>query len=475
MIGSLRVRLPLVFVGGILLAGVLTAAVSIRLFQQFAHDQAISKLSNEASGLAALYTEAVNGSYGNKDNHRAPAKFAAQSLERATGDRIYFVGPQQLFPGQGISGLRQLPLKTIDWTSGKSRTFSFTPPGAARTYYAVADPILIGKTSVGALVVATPKTDVSHRVWDLIRRLLIAGVIGIVIAGLVAWLLSLKLVRPLLQLSRAADEVASGNYGVAVPVGAPGELGHLSTRFGEMATRLAEVETMERNFLMSVSHELRTPLTAIRGHVAALIEGVVDDPDLERLSLETVEAEASRLERLVGDILDLAKLDTHRFTVMHEEVDMGQLIDQAYETFRDEARRRSMDYRLDVTDRPVIDSDGDRVLQVVGNLLSNAFRATPDGGTVTLELAQRNGGVHVAVVDNGPGIPPAQRDRLFRPFVTDSGGTGLGLAIAKELSNALGGRIELQSEVGKGSRFELVLPARAGYAEPEPASAVGSR
>jgi signal transduction histidine kinase len=139
---------------------------------------------------------------------------------------------------------------------------------------------------------------------------------------------------------------------------------------------------------------------------------------------------------------------------------MGTLIDQAYETYRDEARRRNIDYRREDTDRPVITSDGDRVLQVVGNLISNAFQATPDGGMVSLELAQRNGSVHVAVEDSGPGIAPEKRERLFRPFISESGGgTGLGLAIAKELSTALGGRLELQSEVGKGSRFELVLPA----------------
>jgi hypothetical protein len=173
-----------------------------------------------------------------------------------------------------------------------------------------------------------------------------------------------------------------------------------------------------------------------------------------------VEAEARRLERLVGDILDLAKLDTHRFTVTTEEVDMAQLLEQAYERYREEASRRSIDYRQDVRARPVIVSDGDRVLQVVGNLLSNAFHATPDGGRISLELAQRNGTVHVAVEDNGPGIPKETRERLFRPFVSETGGgTGLGLAIAKELSSALGGRLELESEVGKGSRFELVLPA----------------
>jgi signal transduction histidine kinase len=264
-----------------------------------------------------------------------------------------------------------------------------------------------------------------------------------------------------LQLSDAADEVARGSYDVTVPRRAPGELGHLSERFGEMTSRLAEVEAMERNFLMSVSHELRTPLTAIRGHVSALLEGVVDDPAERTASLETVEAEAQRLERLVGDILDLAKLDTHRFTVMTEEVDMAQLVEQAFDRFREEARRRSIDYRQEVRARPVITSDGDRVLQVVGNLLSNAFHATPDGGRISLELAQRNGTVHVAIEDNGPGIPADVRERLFRPFVSErGGGTGLGLAIAKELSGLLGGRIDLDSEVGRGSRFELVLPAR---------------
>ena len=279
-------------------------------------------------------------------------------------------------------------------------------------------------------------------------------------AALLAWYLSRRIVRPILQLSDAVDEVANGNYDVKVPQNAPGELGHLSARVSEMADRLGVVEQMERNFLMSVSHELRTPLTAIRGHVAALLEGVIADPDLRRNSLETVEAETQRLERLVGDILDLAKLDTNRFTVTTEEVDMAALIEQAYDRYRDEAQRRSIDYRQQLDARPVIISDGDRVLQVVGNLLSNAFRATPDGGRITLELAQRNGTVHVAVEDTGPGIPAEARERLFRPFVSNiSGGTGLGLAIAKELSTALGGRIDLESAVGKGSRFELLLPA----------------
>src|SRR4029078_1610833 len=110
-----------------------------------------------------------------------------------------------------------------------------------------------------------------------------------------------------------------------------------------MAANLAESEQLSRNFLMSVSHELRTPLTAIRGHVSALREGVIDDPHRSAASLAVIEVEAMRLERLVGDVLDLAKLDAHRFTVLHEEVDMHRLLEQVYEAFGEEARRTGIE------------------------------------------------------------------------------------------------------------------------------------
>ena len=139
---------------------------------------------------------------------------------------------------------------------------------------------------------------------------------------------------------------------------------------------------------------------------------------------------------------------------------MEQLVSRAYSTFNDEARRRGIDYRADVRARPVIVSDGDRVLQIITNLLSNAFRWTPDGGKIGVELESENGAVSVAVSDTGPGIVPEERERIFRPFWSlDGGGTGLGLAIARELAQALGGHIDVETEVGKGSTFELVLPA----------------
>ena len=460
MLSSLRVRLPLLFLAGIVLAGIVTTAIAIQLFRDYARNQTISELRREASGIAQLYSSAVSADFGaakSSDSRRAPT-FARKELEHATGDRIYFDGPVNPFPGEK-SGLPQIDLKRIDWTSGATLSFEFTPKGLKGSFYAVAEPVYVGKTSIGAIVVAKRKTDVNEQVVSLMRRLAIAGALGLLVAGALAFYLSRRLVRPVLALSRATDEVATGNYDIEPPGTAAGEIGHLAERFQEMTARLRESEARERNFLMSVSHELRTPLTAIRGHVSALAEGLVDDPELSARSFEIIEAEAKRLERLVGDILDLARLDAHRFTVLHEEVGMEQLVEQAYESFSEQARLRSIDYRVVVKARPVIVSDGDRVLQIVGNLLSNAFRATPDGGRIKLELAQTNGTVEVSVEDTGPGIPADQQERLFRPFVSGGGGTGLGLTIAKELSAALGGRIALESEVGRGSRFELILPA----------------
>jgi len=140
---------------------------------------------------------------------------------------------------------------------------------------------------------------------------------------------------------------------------------------------------------------------------------------------------------------------------------MERVCERAYAAFGEEARRRSIDYRHEIEARPVIVTDGDRVLQIISNLLSNAFRWTPDGGRIEVELSATDGTVYVSVDDSGPGIPPVERERIFRPFWSrDGGGTGLGLAIARELAAALGGRIRLETSSETGSRFELVLPTR---------------
>ena len=454
MFRSLRFRLPAVFLAGIAVAGLVASLIALRLFQDYTRDQSVAELRREAVGLAQLYAE------------RAPFPISAENLERATGDRLYRVGLDIEFADASLKALRPLPEHAVPpavLRSERLLTFEFTPPEEDRTFLGVAQPLRIEGKVFGRLVVAQPKAELQDQWVTLSERLALAFLGGVAVAGAFAWYLSRRITKPVLALSRAADRIAKGGYEVAVPdVPGGGEISHLSERFTQMAARLRETEQRERNFLMSVSHELRTPLTAIRGHVDALREGVVEDPELRAESLDVIAAEAVRLERLVGDVLDLAKLDADRFTVLAEEVDMQRLVDRAYAAFGEEARRRAIDYRQEVRARPVIISDGDRVLQVITNLLSNAFRWTPDGGRIELELSAENGRVSVAVADTGPGIARQEQERIFRPFWSrDGGGTGLGLAIARELALALGGRIVLDSEPGSGSRFELELPARA--------------
>jgi two-component system OmpR family sensor kinase len=458
---SLRFQLPALFLAGVIVSGLVAAVIAFQLLASYTVGRARADLRREAKGLTRLYSKVASGS-----NEPIPR----EQLEAATGDRIYFVPVApgiDIWPGPGPN-MRPLPRSAIDFgavANGRTVQFSLHLPRSKATWLAVATPFnLVGKgrtqTFVGALVVAKRKDQLSTRVVPLLVRLGLALLGGLVVAIILAAYLSRRLTRPVLDLSRVADEVAQGHYGVEVPA-VPGgsEVGHLAERFREMARRLGEAEQLERNFLMSVSHELRTPLTAIRGHVAALSEGLVEDEDARAVSLETIAEETERLSRLVGDVLDLAKLDARRFTLLAEEVDMEHLVERAYTSFHEEARRRGIDYQSELRAHPVLITDGDRVLQIITNLLSNAFRWTPDGGRIALGLTQENGAIAVSVADTGPGITVDERERIFRPFWSRDGrGTGLGLAIANELAQALGGHIDLETEVGRGSTFELVLP-----------------
>jgi signal transduction histidine kinase len=457
VLSSLRFRLPALFLVGIVLAGVISTAIAVGLFRDYARERALDELRREADGLARLYAEQALRAI---DEERPPATFARRELERATGNRLFYVGGPIFLEGSAV--LPELSQADVpEWRSGKVTDFEFTPPGADDTFLAVAHPLRLEGRVFGALIVAEPKDQLRDRWVTLIERLALAFVVAILVVGALAVYLSRMITRPVLELADAADEIAGGNYAVAIPeVPGGGEIEDLAERFGQMASRLSEAEEQERNFLMSVSHELRTPLTAIRGHVEALREGLADDPDARTMSLDVIAAEGARLERLVGDVLDLAKLDARRFTLLREEVDMAQLLERAYTVHGEEARRRGIDYRSEVGSRPVIVSDGDRVLQIVSNLLDNAFRWTPDGGMIGLSLLAEDGTVAVEVSDTGPGIQADERERIFRPFWSrDGAGTGLGLAIANELAVALGGRIDLDTEPGRGSRFVLVLPS----------------
>lgn len=345
---------------------------------------------------------------------------------------------------------------------GKQR-IDFTQADGSRVY-ATAVPLLFDGIPTGDIVISRPASEFDVPLGDVLPRVLIALAVGLAVALVIILTVTRLATRPLREMEAATAEVAGGNLGITLARGGPEELDALAGAFNEMVSQLRERDTMARDFLMQITHDLRTPLTAIRGHASALVDGVVP-PEHRGRSLEAIASEGGRLEALVADLLDLARLQAHRFRLDLAEVDPVDLVERAADAFAAEAAQQGISFEREVAGLPLVVTDEGRVRQIVANLIENALRWTPEGGTVRLQgAAPPSGGVTIAVTDTGPGIPAEDLEAVFEPFrseATPDGlrGTGLGLAISRELARALGGDLHVESRLGAGSRFTLNLPA----------------
>jgi len=464
MLRSLRTRLTLLFAGTLLLATVIAGAASIRLYQSYNRDQTTRELRTQVGGAAEYFDNVLSVGYG-PASRRPPTRATVGQLERICGCRLLYTAEVPLLPERNKLIDFAGPTTKVNWRTMRPDdrvTFRFVPPGNHRTYIGVAAPVSALGQQVGALVMAKPLADV-NRAWTKVAGRVAAGTgIGLLVAFILATLVARRITRPLKELGAAADRVARGDLEVHVAGDrtADDELGQLAHRFQGMVDRLREVDELERNFLMRVTHELRTPVTAISGHVQAMNEGLVGPEDMDT-SLDAVSEEVRRIGRLVDDLLDLTRLEAHQFRLVREEVGLEALLEQAAGSFRDRARANEVSFDTPIAGAPTILSDGDRVLQIVSNLLDNAFRWTPRKGTVTLSYATANSTAAIHISDTGPGIPQADQDAVFHPFYSrrGEGGTGLGLSIGRELAHALGGRLTVDSEVGQGTTFTLSLPS----------------
>jgi len=314
------------------------------------------------------------------------------------------------------------------------------------------------------MIVVIGRTEPLFPVRAVTRSVLLAlGVGAVLVVGFATWF-SRTEARRLADLEAASRALASGDLAARVPVEGDDEIAEVAAAFNEMADDLAAARRRERDFLMSVGHDLRTPLTSIRGYAEALSHGAVAEDDLPRVA-EVLQRQTDRLGRLVEDLMLLARLEAREFTLRPEPVDLTGHVKGVLEAYRPRIEEAAV--RLEVEAEPVgiVEVDPDRVGQVLGNLLDNALRYTPEGGTVSVTVRRRGSEVVLGVADTGPGIDPEDLDRVFeRLFVTQRyrpvrpEGSGLGLAIIKELVEALGGRIEVRSRPGSGTRFDVALP-----------------
>jgi two-component system sensor histidine kinase BaeS len=309
-------------------------------------------------------------------------------------------------------------------------------------------------------VLLRPKSVTRARWTPYVYSLLLAALVGGVLAALIALLLARRIARPVRRVAAASRSLARGEHPAPVPVEGATELATLATAFNDLASQLAQAREAERSFLLSVSHELKTPLTAIRGYAEAVQDGAIEP----REAAATVAAEAARLERLVHDLLDLARMNRTDFSVHPSEIDLAEVAEDAVRRYQQQAVAFGVELSVVSEGSAPAVADADRVLQVVSNLVENALRLTPAGGEVRVVTAP---GL-LRVEDTGPGLEDADRDRAFERFYLHerygrerSVGTGLGLAIVKELTEAMGGTVSVESEPGRRTTFTIRLGTAA--------------
>ncbi len=375
--------------------------------------------------------------------------------------------PRPLWPASPVSG-REITVPgtgTDDW-----RLLATTVPGPNGTALTV--------------LVATDQGEVDTAIGDLSRLYLWIAVGALVVLGGLGYALVRSSLRPLEEVEQATEGIATGDLSRRVPVRRPGsEVGRLATAFNTMVERIESAfrarerseasarssEERMRRFVADASHELRTPLTSIRGYAELYRQGAVTNPEDVAGVLHRIEEQAARMGLLVEDLLLLARLDQQR-PLEHARVDLAVLAVDAVHDVHAVAPERVVGLRLpptegdDPAEVPVV-GDEARLRQVLGNLVNNAVTHTPPGTPVEVRVrAQRHEAV-LEVADQGPGLPADQAERVFERFyradparTRASGGTGLGLAIVAAIVAAHGGRVEVQTTVGVGTTFRVLLP-----------------
>ena len=343
---------------------------------------------------------------------------------------------------------------------------------ASADYMDVAIP-LNGRGGHYILYIVDNKSTIQNLNGDLTRIILQAMGIGLLIAALMSLLLAKTLVTPIQELTLAAKRVANGDFDHKPENHAKDEIGVLTQTFNDMAGTLEETldnlkksEQMRKEFVANVSHELRTPITSVKSYSETLLEDPDMPPAMQQKFLNVIVNESDRMTNLVQDLLTLSRFDAGSIEFSFTRFRFEKSLQDVYSAMVMEAQKHGHTFTLDIqTDLPEIVGDRGRIEQVLINMVSNAIKYTKDGGVITMTAGQTGNQVWCTVRDNGVGIPAQDVDRVFERFYRvdkarsrESGGTGLGLSIANEIVMRHGGKLSLESELGKGTAITMTLP-----------------
>lgn len=349
--------------------------------------------------------------------------------------------------------------------SGRARAYTIQTGGARLRVVSV--PLIVARRAVGAVQVAQSLSLIEDALRVIGTVMLFGGVLSLLLAAAGGALLARAVLRPIETITRTAERITlAEDLGQRVPGADPNdELGRLVRTINNMLARLEVLFETQQRLVADVSHDLRTPLTTIQGNVDLLRRGAADDPAMRTEALRAIGDEAARMRRMINDLLFLAQADAG-LKLQRQPVELDTLLLEVYRQAQVMAGDK-VNLRLGAEDQALVLGDSDRLRQLLLNLVDNALKYTPAGGQATLTLRRSAGWVQISVEDTGIGISPEDLPHIFeRYYRADrsrgrSSGHGLGLAIAQWIAQAHGGRIEVTSEVGKGSIFTVWLPEAA--------------
>ena len=330
------------------------------------------------------------------------------------------------------------------------------------------------------VAVVAPAQTLGGAWTDTLARLSVAAMSALLVSIVIAWWLASSITRPMVEITRASEEMARGNLDPDLTLpDTNDEVGRLSKAFTVMAREVARSHRTMRDLLANVSHDLRTPLTSISGFAGALVDGTLSGAEGAREAGRVIGEEAERMRRLVEDLLYLGRIESGDLALQRDPVDVSELVRATQARFLFRAQDAGIHFDVSVQDHVAILGDAHRIGQVLDNLVENAFKYTPPTGSVGVSVAVEGGRISgsgarqvreprtavLTVHNTGSYIPPEEGERVFERFYqidkarAGNRGSGLGLSIAREIVQAHGGRIALQSTVQAGTTFTVRIPA----------------
>ena len=326
---------------------------------------------------------------------------------------------------------------------------------------AAASPILVENQQIGVLRFIASLREIDQAVREIAIKYLSFGLVVILFSGLVSLFLARSITDPLKEVTLVAEEMARGNFKVKSKQNSQDEIGKLSETLNFLASEILKKDQLKNDFISSISHELRTPLTSIKGWAVTLKQGY-ENKELLQDGLEIIEKESDRLTHMVAELLDFSRFVSGKITLQRQYVDIAGLMGHLRIQLTPRALREEIDFQVICDDNiPPLYSDENRLKQVFINLLDNAFKFTAPGGSVLLKAEVDDKHYHFHIIDNGCGISPEELPRVKEKFFkgkSSKSQNGIGLSLADEIVQLMQGKLELASELGKGTKVTVTLP-----------------